>query len=144
MGKIIDTITVLFKGDTSDLKRKKKEAEDLASETAKNIKEIQASTTSTNVALEDTNKTLTQTDNLTTGIGESIAAWVVAAHQASGSINEALGAEKAHREQLRIQRELASTKKGAEAVEKALIGVVKQFATAALGALTVGRAVGLF
>lgn len=144
MGKILDTITVLFKGDTEDLKRKKKEAEDLAAETAKNIKEIQASTAATNTTLDTTNKTLTQTDNLTTNIGEGIAAWIVAAHQASSSINEAIGAEKAHREQVRIEKSLTTTKKGANAVETAIKGVAKEFAAAALGALTVGRAVGLF
>ena len=141
MGKILDTITVLFKGDTSDLARKKKEAEDLASEAAKNIKEIQTSTTATNATLETTNKTLTQTENITDNIGQGIAAWVVAAHEASASINDAIGAEKAHREQVRIEKGLASTQKGALSVENALKGVVKQFTTAAIGAFSVGKAV---
>jgi len=141
MGKILDTITVLFKGDTSDLKRKKKEAEDLAAETAKNIKEMATATTETNTTLENTNKTLAQTENLTADIGLGIASWIVAAHQASASINEAIGAEKAHQEQIRIEKGLTSTKKGANAVEDALKGVVKQFATAAFGALTIGEAV---
>ena len=144
MGKILDTITVLFKGDTSDLKRKKKEAEDLAAETAKNIKEMATATTDTNTTLETTNKTLAQTENLTTDIGAGIASWIVAAHEASASINEAIGAEKAHQEQIRIAKGLATTKKGADAVENALKGVVKQFATAAFGALTIGEAVSRF
>ena len=144
MGKILDTITVLFKGDTSDLKRKKKEAEDLAAETAKNIKEMATATTDTNTTLETTNKTLAQTENLTTDIGAGIASWIVAAHEASASINEAIGAEKAHQEQIRIAKGLATTKKGADAVENALKGVVKQFAEAAFGAFTIGEAVSRF
>ncbi len=144
MGKILDTITVLFKGDTEDLKRKKKEAEDIAAETAKNIQEIQASTADTNATLDTTNKNLTQTQSLTDNIGEGIAAWYIAAQHASASITEALSADAAHREQLRIEAGLKATKKGAEEVEKALKGVVKQFAAAALGSLTIGKAIGSF
>lgn len=144
MGKILDTITVLFKGDTEDLKRKKKEAEDLAAQTAKNIKEIETSSSATNANLENTNKALTEADNLTSNIGAGISAWIAAAHQASTSINEALSAEKAHREQVRVEKSLDVTRRGALEVEKVLIRIVKQFAAATLGAISVGNAVSLF
>ena len=144
MGKILDTITVLFKGDTTDLARKKKEAEQLASDAAKNIKEAQASTVATNAALDNTNKTLTQTEGLTESIGEGIAAWVIAAHQASTTLTETLAAEKAHREQAKIEQGLKATKRGAIEVETALKGVSKQLVNAALGAFTVAEGVSRF
>lgn len=144
MSKILDTITVLFQGDTSDLARKKKEAEQLAAEAAKNIKDIQAHTDATNASLATTNKTLTQTETLTSSIGDGIAAWIVAAHQASTTLTEALAAERAHREQQKIEAGLKSTKKGAIEVEAALKGIVKQFATAALGAFTVAEGISRF
>ena len=137
MGKILDTITVFFKGNTDDLKKKKKEAEQLSAEAAANIKAITTATNSTNTALDTTNKTLVTTEALTDNIGHGIAAWVVAADSAATALNDALASDKARREQIKSEKALKATEKGAKEAAKAVGGLAKEFATAALGALSI-------
>lgn len=142
MGKILDTITLIFKGDTSDLQKKKKEAEDTSAEVSANLKSTKSSTDAVTTATESANKTLHTTEELTGKIGQDLFLWQQAFNAASQGLNEFVASEKARREEERTQKALLATKKGADAVENALKKVVKQFAEAALGAFTVARVIG--
>ena len=140
MGKILDTITVFFKGNTDDLKKKKKEAEQLSQEAAANIKAITTATNATNTALDTTNKTLTTTEALTENIGQGIAAWVVAADEAANALNSALASDKARREQEKADKAVKATKKGADEAARSVKNLAKDFANVALGAFNVVKA----
>lgn len=165
MGKILDTITVLFEGDTSDLEAKKKLAEQLAQEAADNIKNTKTATEEVKATLDATNKTLAQTDTLTGDVGFGLSAWAVAATQAAEALNTAFAAakakreedkaareqakatreqEKATREQERTAKAIGTTKKGTNALEGALKGVVKQFAAIALAEISISALAGGF
>ena len=143
MGKILDTITVFFTGNTDDLKKKKKEAEDLSADAAKNIKATKASTDAVNSSVQTTNTNLVVTEELTNAIGAGIAGWEKSLHGSAEALNEFIASEKSRREIEKADKALKATKKGANEVEAALKGVVSQFAKAALGAFTISKAIDL-
>lgn len=141
MSKILDVITVLFQGDTTDLQRKKKEAEQITAEAIKDIESLKAHTDTANDSLDNTNKILRQTRELTDAIGEDISKWSSEAIDASTSLEETITADKIHRQQTKTESNLKATKRGALEVEEALKKVVKEFAAAALASFTVAEGV---
>ena len=144
MGKILDTIYLLFKGDTSDLIKKKKEAEQVAADVSKNIKDTKTSTDAVSGAVDQVNKNLKTTEGITTDISNSIIGWEDHLTGAAVSTAPVPIVEKARKEVEQVNKNLGVTKKGANEVEAALKKVVGQFTSAALGAFTVASAVGAY
>src|SRR5665213_914908 len=74
MGKILDIITILFKGDTSDLEKKKKEAAKAADDVNKSIKDQKSNLDSVGTSLDTNLKRLETTLGVASNLDEKFVA----------------------------------------------------------------------
>lgn len=144
MAKILDIITILFKGDTSDLKKKKEEAAKVADDINKKLKEQKSGVDAIGTSLDANVKRLENTVK----VADSIDKAFVNIRTTLTDIAEASDpfpiAQKVEEKTQQTQKNIAATKKGADSLEGTLKSIVKQFASAALGALTVSKLIGEF
>lgn len=144
MGKILDIITILFKGDTTDLEKKKKEAIKTSEEVNDALKDQKSNVEAVGNALDMNIKKLENTLQASSAIDQSLAQVSQKLASTAATAEPFPVVEKARKQTEQINKNLEVTKKGAEAVEGALKSVVKQFAGAALGAFTVSKLIGEF
>jgi hypothetical protein len=138
MGKILDTITVEFKGDTSDLEKKAKIAADLADKIKNSVSESKDQVDALNDSINETVDTLTEAVEVTQGLKtESQQAAEAVDQQILLEVQLLNAQEKTRKESEKATARLGVTKRGANEVADAIQGIVKQFAGAALGAFTV-------